>query len=56
MLQIILAIIFVLFGLFLKKTNHPGFRSSKRFAVMLIILGGAVLVGKLVTYFLHPVS
>jgi len=54
MLQIILSIVFVLFGLFLKKTNHPGFRSSKRFAMMFIILGGAILIGKLTLYFLHP--
>jgi undecaprenyl pyrophosphate phosphatase UppP len=54
MIQIILAIIILLFGFFLKKTNHPGFRSSKRFAIMFIILGGAVLLGKLVSYFLHP--
>ncbi|WP_165584996.1 hypothetical protein [Chryseobacterium taiwanense] len=54
MIQIILAIIILLFGLFLKKTNHPGFRSSKRFAIMFIILGGAVLISKLVFYFLHP--
>ncbi|WEK68243.1 MAG: hypothetical protein P0Y62_10210 [Candidatus Chryseobacterium colombiense] len=54
MIQIILAIIILLFGLFLKRTNHPGFRSSKKFAVMFIVLGGAVLIGKLVSYFLLP--
>jgi len=54
MLQIILPIIFIIFGLFLKKTNHPGFKSSKRFAILFIILGGAILVGKLTSYFLHP--
>lgn len=53
MLQIIFAIIFLIFGLFLKKTNHPGFRSSKRFAVMFIILGAVILIGKLVSYSLH---
>lgn len=37
MIQIILAIIILLFGLFLKRTNHPGFRSSKKFAVMFIV-------------------
>lgn len=53
MLQIIFAIIFLIFGLFLKKTNHPGFRSSKRFAIMFIILGVVILIGKLTSYFLH---
>ncbi|WP_299177435.1 hypothetical protein [uncultured Chryseobacterium sp.] len=54
MIQITLSVVFIIFGLFLKKTDNSGFRSSKRFAMMFIILGGAVLVSKLVSYFLHP--
>ncbi|MCS3530476.1 hypothetical protein [Chryseobacterium sp. JUb7] len=52
MLQIILPIIFLIFGLFLKKTNHPGFRSSKRFSTMFIILGISTLTAKFILMYL----
>lgn len=54
MIQIILAVLFVAFGVFLRQTNHPGFRGSKKFWKMLVILGGVILISKLVSYFLHP--
>ncbi len=52
MLQIILPIVFLIFGLFLKKTNHPGFRSSKKFAIMFIILGVSTLTAKFILMYL----
>ncbi|MEN4759012.1 hypothetical protein ABEG63_01615 [Chryseobacterium sp. C39-AII1] len=52
MLQIILPIIFLIFGLFLKKTNNPGFKSSKKFATMFIILGISTLVAKFILMYL----
>ena len=48
MLQIILPIIFLLFGFFMKETNNEGFRSSKKFANMFIILGISKLVAKFI--------
>lgn len=52
MLQIILPIAFLLFVFFLKKTNNEGFRSSKRFANMFIILGISTLVAKFILMYL----
>lgn len=52
MLQIILPIVFLLFGFFLKKTSHEGFKSSKRFANMFIILGISTLVAKFILMYL----
>lgn len=54
MIQIILAVLFVVFGIFLKQTSHPGFRGSKKFWMMFVILGGVILLSRLVSYFLHP--
>ncbi|MET3537284.1 hypothetical protein SAMN05216324_11039 [Chryseobacterium limigenitum] len=52
MLQIALPILFIIFGIFLKKTNNPGFRSSKKFAIMFIILGISTLVARFITLYL----
>lgn len=54
MIQVILAVLFVVFGIFLKQTSHPGFRGSKKFWKMFVILGSVILLSKLVSYFLHP--
>jgi len=54
MIQIILAVFFIVFGIFLQQTNNPGFRGSKRFWKMFVILGGAIVLSRLVSYFLHP--
>jgi len=55
MLQIILPVIFLLFGFFLKKTTLEGFKSSKRFANMFIILGISTLVAKFILMYLQCV-
>ncbi|CAM2886689.1 PEP-CTERM protein-sorting domain-containing protein [Chryseobacterium flavum] len=52
MVQIILPVVFLLFGFFLKKTNHEGFRSSKKFANMFIILGISTLVARFILMYL----
>ncbi|WP_165602247.1 hypothetical protein [Chryseobacterium artocarpi] len=52
MLQIILPIVFLIFGFFLKKTTSPGFQSSKKFANMFIILGISTLVAKFILMYL----
>lgn len=54
MIQIILAVLFVVFGIFLKQTNHPGFRGSKKFWKMFVILGGVILISRIVSSFLSP--
>ncbi|EJL72434.1 hypothetical protein PMI13_01926 [Chryseobacterium populi] len=52
MLQIVLPIIFIAFGVFLKKTTLRGFQSSKRFSTMFIILGISTLVAKFILMYL----
>ncbi len=52
MIQIILSVVFLIFGVFLKVTRHPGFRSSKRFSVLFIILGMLTLTAKLILIYL----
>ena len=52
MLQIIIPVVFLIFGFFLKKTEHPGFRSSKRFSNLFIILGISTLVAKFILMYL----
>ena len=47
MFGIIIAVAILLFGIFLKTTNNPGFASSKRFAWMFIILGILSIAGKI---------
>lgn len=47
MFGLILSLLIIGFGIFLKQTNNPGFASSKRFAWVFIILGLLSLVGKL---------
>lgn len=53
MLQIILPIIFIIFGIFLKKTTLKGFQGSKRFSTMFIILGISTLVAKMILIYIH---
>ncbi|MFL9835761.1 hypothetical protein [Chryseobacterium terrae] len=53
-IQVILAVLFIVFGIFLKQTNHSGFAGSKRFWKMFVILGSVILLSRLVSYFLHP--
>lgn len=52
MVQIILPILFLAFGFFLKKTTSPGFRTSKKFANVFIILGISTLVAKFILMYL----
>ncbi|MCD1116083.1 hypothetical protein [Chryseobacterium turcicum] len=54
MIQIILAVLFMVFGVFLKQSNHPGLRNSKKFWKMFIILGVVILISRLVASFLSP--
>ncbi|MBD3902995.1 hypothetical protein NAL32_08565 [Chryseobacterium sp. Ch-15] len=54
MIQIILAVLFIVFAIFLKQTNHPGFRGSKKFWKMFIILGVVILLSRLASSFLSP--
>ncbi len=53
MISIILAIFILAFGVFLKTTKNPGFRSSKKLANLLIILGVISLLGRLVIMYLN---
>lgn len=53
MLQIILPIIFIIFGIFLKKTTSPGFRNSKKLSNVFIILGISTLVAKMILIYIH---
>ena len=53
MFGIILSLGLLFFGLFLKKTDNPGFKNSKRFAWYFIILGIITVVGKLTLFFLQ---
>jgi hypothetical protein len=52
MLQIILPIIFIIFGIFLKKTTSPGFRNSKKLSNIFIILGISTLVAKIILIYI----
>lgn len=53
MFGLALSVIFIAFGIFLQRTQHPGFEQSKRFARMLIILGVLTFIGRLVLMFLE---
>jgi len=48
MFGIALSAFMLVFGIFLKLTNNPGFASSKRFSWLFIILGIVTLVGRII--------
>lgn len=48
MIGLIVAIVILIFGIFLRSTNNPKLESSKRFSWMFILIGILTLVGKLV--------
>ena len=48
MFAIVLSLLILVFGIFLKVTKDPGFAPSKRFAWMFIALGIITLIGKAV--------
>ncbi|WP_234047815.1 hypothetical protein [Chryseobacterium paridis] len=50
MFGIILSAFILVFGVFLKVTQHPGFASSKKLAWMLIAIGALSLVFKILNY------
>lgn len=51
MFGIIVALLVLLFGIFLQTTKNQGFASSKRFAWMFIIVGLLALLFKLYTQY-----
>ena len=48
MFQIVLGILMVIFGVFLKVTKEPGFAKSKRFSWMFIAIGLLSIIAELV--------
>ncbi len=48
MIGLALSIFILIFGIFLKTTNNPGFAGSKRFSWLFIILGIVTLVGRII--------
>ena len=48
MFGLALSVLILIFGIFLRTTNNPGFASSKRFSWLFIILGIITLVGKII--------
>jgi len=52
MFGIIVSVLILTFGIFLKMTNVKDFQSSKRFSVMFIILGISALVAKFILMYL----
>lgn len=48
MFGIVLAVLLLIFGIFLKTTKDPGFAGSKKFSWVFIIIGILSLIGKLV--------
>lgn len=48
MFGIVLAVVLLGFGIFLKTTKDPGFASSKKMAWLIIAVGMLSLVGKIV--------
>ncbi|SFI15225.1 hypothetical protein [Halpernia frigidisoli] len=53
MFGIILAVVILIFGIFLKITKEPEFQNSKKFAWLFILLGIITLAGKLTLLFLN---
>jgi len=48
MFGLALSALILVFGIFLKITNNPGFASSKRFSWLFIALGIITLIGKII--------
>lgn len=48
MFGLALSVLILIFGIFLRTTNNPGYASSKRFSWLFITLGIITLVGKIV--------
>ena len=48
MFQIVLGILMVIFGVFLKVTKEPGFAKSKKFSWMFIAIGLLSIIAELV--------
>lgn len=48
MFQLVLGLLILVFGIFLKVTKDPGFEKSKKFAWMFIAIGIISIIGKLV--------
>ena len=48
MFQLLLGLLLLIFGIFLKTTSNPGFASSKKFSWLFIAIGAITLIGKLV--------
>jgi len=52
MMQILLPIGFIVFGIFLKKTKLPGFERSRRFSTFFIVLGILTLISGIILMYL----
>ena len=48
MFGLALSVLILVFGIFLRTTDNPGFASSKRFSWLFIILGIITLIGRIV--------
>lgn len=48
MFGLALSVFILVFGIFLKTTNNPGFVSSKKFSWLFIFLGIITLIGKII--------
>lgn len=53
MIQIILSVVFIIFGIFLKTTKKPGLQQSRRFSLFFIILGILTLIGKIILIYIE---
>jgi hypothetical protein len=47
MFQLVLGLLILLFGIFLKVTKDPGFAKSKKFSWMLMVIGILAILGEL---------
>lgn len=47
MFQLVLGLLILIFGIFLKVTKDPGFDKSKKFSWMFIAIGILSIIGKL---------
>lgn len=50
-IQYILPVIFIVLGIFIKTSNDPRWKTSKKMSTLLIILGVLTLVGKIILDF-----
>ena len=51
MFQLVLGLLILIFGIFLKVTKEPGFAKSKKFAWMFIVIGALSIIGKIIVYY-----